>query len=100
MKGMMKVTNFGAVCTLAIALGGCGGGGGGGVASTPAPTPTPVASNTSLQNLTNSQSFSNDAVLGQASYPTTGASGTVTPSANVALTVSYNASTQTYSLTH
>ena len=99
--GAMKTVGFGAFVGFSLTLGGCGGGD---VASTPipapapTPAPTPTATNASLQNLTVSQSFSNDAVLGKASYPTSGASGTVTPSTNVALTVSYNASTQTYTL--
>ncbi len=92
-----NTAGFGAFVSLALALGGCGGGGGD-VVSTPVPTPTPTATNTSLQNLKVSENFSNDAVLGKASYPTSGASGTVTPSTIAALTVSYNASTQTYTL--
>jgi len=103
-----------AACVLLAA---CGGDGGGGVNSTPAPptggtpapTPTPPPPpptppppppppNTSLANLQYSESFSNDASTSSASYSKNGSPGTAS-AAQGSLTISYDASTGSYTVT-
>jgi len=85
-------------------LGACSGGGGG-VGSTPpppstptpTPTPTPAANNTSLIAPLVSESFTNDAATGTASYPVAGTAG----SSNAALSslaIAYDASTNSYAI--
>lgn len=84
-----------------VLLSACGGGGGvnsPGSIPTPSPSPSPTPTpNVSLIGPLTSESFANDAVTGTASYPSSGANGT-TSSAATALTVSYDASSQSYTI--
>ena len=50
-------------------------------------------------SLSLSESFTNDAATGTASYPTSGASGTAT-SANATVSVVYDAASRTYTITN
>jgi C-lobe and N-lobe beta barrels of Tf-binding protein B len=94
---------------MGLALAGCGGGGGAvGSTPTPPPAPTPPAPppppppppppNTSLLNLTSSESFTNDAATGIANFPKTGTGQTATAAPSTA-TVSYDLATRGYTIT-
>jgi hypothetical protein len=100
---------------LALALSGCGGGGsGGGVASTPPPvatfastptpsstgasTPPPVATNTSLAELTVSQSFTNDAATLAAIFNLSNSTTTSGTANGSTLTINYAADSNTYTI--
>ena len=63
---------------------------------TPTPTPTPAATNDDLVAPLVSETFSNDAVKGTASYPSAG-SGTATATQGV-MTVSYDAGSNSYTV--
>ena len=83
----------------ALSLGACSGGGAGGVASTPTPIATSTPTNTTLTNLQASQSFTNDAngmKLALDLTTKTGISGTQRPNA---LSVSYDATNHSYTVT-
>lgn len=89
-------------CALLSACGGGGGSTGGGIISTPGPaptpTPTPPPTNSTLTDLKASQSFSNDAASSALVFDLqnkTTISGKDTPGA---LSVSYDASTNSYSV--
>lgn len=97
-----------AFALLSACSGGAGGGAGGGgtgstptptpaPAPTPTPTPTPTATNVSLLDPKVSESFTNDAVLGTASYPTSGAAGTSTAAAST-ISVNYDAGSNSYTI--
>jgi hypothetical protein len=104
----VKSVRFGArasVLALATTLAACGGGSGGvgstptpTPAPTPTPTPTPAASNDDLIAPLVSESFANDAVTGNSSYPTSGANGT-SNAVRGTLSVAYDASNQSYTIT-
>ncbi len=88
---------------MAIALGGCGGAGGG-VGSTPppptpTPTPTPTPANTVITDLRASQNFTNDATRTDVSFNTASRSTISGRAASTPLTVSYDASTNSYAIT-
>lgn len=95
------------VCLLVAAC----GGGGGGVNSTPAPSPSPTAApsptptptpstaaNTDLNNLVASQTFANDAVFNKTHYDQN-LIGNVQDGGTTTLTITYDAATQSYTLT-
>jgi hypothetical protein len=93
----VRFVRYSVCAVLPLALAGCGDGGSGTVASTPVPpTSGSTGTNTSLQSLSVNQSFSNNAVAASASYPSSGGNGTVVQATNTALTISYEAATQTY----
>jgi hypothetical protein len=104
----MKILLKASVALLALAtLSACGDGGGGGVASTPTPPPPPAPPsppppppppNTSLINLTSSESFVNDAATGSANFPKTGTGQTATATPT-AMTVAYDLASKGYTLT-
>lgn len=86
-----------ALAPLTLALSACGGEGGGGMNSTPTPTPTttPTPNDDLVKPLT-SETFTNDAVTGSASF-----SGSGTGSSSVAkstVTFQYDASTGAYAV--
>jgi len=88
-----------------FALAACGGSGGGGVGSTPAPptatpapTPAPSPSNTTLTNLVASQSFTNDVASTNILFDSTTATTINGRLASGALTVAYDRSSNSYSL--
>ncbi len=103
---MIRLRDSSAIAALVL-LSACGASsGGGGVNSggttpppstgTPPPTPTPTPNVALLAPLT-SESFTNDAASGSVSYPTSGLPGTST-AASSNLTVSYDASTGSYTI--
>jgi len=95
-----------ATAAACLSLSACGGGGGTNStptptpspSPTPSPTPTPAQTNSSLINLQQSESFTNDAAHGTAKYPKSGADGTASASAET-LSVSYDAAKQSYTIT-
>lgn len=91
----MRFVGISAGCLL---VAGCGGGGGG-VNSTPTPTPPPAPPpNTSLLNLSSSESFANDAATGSASFPKDGTKATVSAS-QTSLAASYDTAAKGYTIT-
>lgn len=102
---MMGLRSSSAIATLVL-LSACGGASGGGVNSggttappstgTPPPAPTPTPNVALLAPLT-SESFTNDAASGTASYPTSGTAG-VSNAEGSNLTVSYDAVTSSYTV--
>jgi len=88
------------------ALCACGGGGGGvnstptpiGSTPTPTPTPTPAATNTTLNDLRASQTFTNDAAALNLTLDRTTSTTINSSAAPGGLTVSYDANTASYSL--
>lgn len=99
----MKAIRIAVVSLAAVQLTACGGGGGGsGVSSTPTPTPTPTPPpSTANADLLGpsllSESFTNDAATGSASYPKSGATPTRSASQSNA-TIVYEAATQKYTV--
>lgn len=90
-----------------ILVTGCGGGGGGGVSSTPAPptaspapspAPTPAPTNTSITDLKVSQNFANDGGTTNVSFNLTSKTTITARAAADALTVRYDASTNSYTI--
>ncbi len=101
----MKKSGIIYIIAAAAAVSACGGGGtsGGGIAITPPPAPPPpppppTSANADLITLASSESFTNNAVTGSASYPKAGPSGT-TSASGVGLTVIYDAPSRTYTIT-
>ncbi|MFG6283072.1 transferrin-binding protein-like solute binding protein [Sphingomonas sp. S6] len=84
---------------MAFALNGCGGGGGGGIASSPPPIVTPTPTNATITDLRASQSFANDAARTDVSFNTTSSSTISGRAASTPLTVSYDASSSSYTIT-
>lgn len=97
---MRRVTKKAAIVMMvgaSFSLGGCAGGGG--VASTPTPTPTPAptpTANLSLNPLTASESFKNDAVM--AAVSGTNGVWVDAPVSSATLTVSYDKATNSYTV--
>ena len=93
-----------ALVSASALLSACGGGGGG-VASTPTPpatpptppAPPPAQTNASLADLKYSESFANDAATGSATFNASGTYQNGT-SGTAALTVNYNATDRSYTL--
>lgn len=113
MRNTRKLLLVSSLLAVAATLSACGGGGGGGVNPTPAPPPAPTPPpppapppappppsppNTSLLNLTSSESFTNDAVTGTANFPKTG-TGQTASAATATLTAAYDAATRGYTIT-
>lgn len=101
----MKKLDIIYIIAAAAAVSACGGGdtSGGGVVITPPPAPPPppppppTNANADLITLASSESFTNNAVTGSASYPKPPAPGT-TSASGVALTVIYDAPSRTYTI--
>ena len=83
----------------ATALSGCGGGGGS-ISSTPAPPPSPppAASNTTITNLVASQNFTNDDARTSVAFDLTTKTTITGTATSTPLTVSYDASSGSYTL--
>lgn len=98
---MTKWYNKALTAIVALALGfsltGCGDAGGG-VASAPAPSPTPTPTNASLATLTVSQSFVNDSATQTAQFDLSSSNTVSGSSASVPLTIAYNPSGDTYTI--
>jgi hypothetical protein len=109
---MRKYSASFAALAAGLVLSACsGGGGGGGIGSaagsapgtgtapapSPAPTPTPTP-NTSLLALNSSETFTNDGATAMATFPTTGATQTVTV-ATAPISVAYDATARSYTIT-
>jgi hypothetical protein len=102
-----KIVTQISLLALGLALAGCGGGGGA-VGSTPPPPPTPTPTppppppppppNTSLLNLTSSESFTNDAATATANFPKTGVGQTASAAPSTA-TIAYDLATRGYTIT-
>ena len=93
----MRLNHLLPITCLAL-LAGCGDGGGVNSAGSNSPTPPPAASNTTLTNLLASQSFTNDAATTSVAFDLTTKTtigGTAQPNT---LTVSYDASSKSYTL--
>jgi hypothetical protein len=92
---------FGPILPAALLLAGCGGGSGSGVASTPAPvsspTPTPTP-NASLLGPLTSESFTNDAATETGRFYADARPGTDRAANFAPLTISYDASNQSYTV--
>ena len=86
---------------LALLLAGCGGGGG--LASAPppppAPTPAPAPTNASLETLTASQTFTNNAATHTATFDLATGTTVSGSSASAPLTIAYNTTGGTYTIT-
>ena len=97
--GTMKAIRLSVSSVALMQLAACGGGGGGDVSSTPTPTPTPpsTANADLLGPSLLSESFTNDAATGSASYPKSGATPTRSASQSTA-TLVYEAATQKYTV--
>lgn len=96
---------FIAATTVCALVSGCGGGGSGGINPTPAPPPgsaTPTPSGSANMDLLGplllSETFTNDAASGSATYPKNGGRPT-TATAAASATIVYEASSQKYTLT-
>lgn len=100
----MKVLNFGAetsVLALGLILAGCGDSGSG-VSSTPAPAPAPAPAppptNTSLETLMAAQSFTNNSGTQTAQFNLSSSTTISGSSASVPLTIAYDPSGGTYTI--
>lgn len=97
---------IGASCGV-LMLSACGGGGGGGVASTPpppvvtptpTPTPAPAPTNSVITDLRANQSFANDGAKTDVSFNKVSSTTIVSRAASLPLTVSYDASSNSYTV--
>jgi hypothetical protein len=107
----MKMLLKASVALLALAtLSACGDSGGSGVASTPTPPsppappsppppPPPTPPNTSLLNLTSSESFVNDAVTSAATFDTTGQIPKNISASPATAIIAYDLQSKNYSIT-
>jgi hypothetical protein len=82
-----------------LALGGCSGGGGGGMATVTPTPPPPPPTNTSLASLVASQNFANNAATQTATIDTTTENVTAGASTSQALTVAYDVTANSYTIT-
>jgi hypothetical protein len=100
----MKKSSLVYIIAATAVLAGCGGSGGGsdgGIIITPPPAPPPSPPpppNTSLINLTSSESFVNDAATGTARFPLVSGNQTVSGALS-SLTATYDLTTRGYTIT-
>lgn len=93
------------LCLLTAACGGGGGGGGGGPISTPTPppaptpTPTPTPANVTMGSLVASQTFAGNAGANEVEFDLTAGTTTSTSQAPSALTIRYDAPSNSYNVT-
>jgi C-lobe and N-lobe beta barrels of Tf-binding protein B len=100
----MRHINIWALTVASLMVTACGGAGGG-VGSTPTPPPAPTSPpppppppNTSLINLTSSETFVNDGASGTANFPKNGSSQTATAAA-ATVSIAYDLPTKGYTIT-
>jgi hypothetical protein len=103
----MRLVSLLAIATVSLMVAGCGGGGGVGSTPTPPapsppspppPPPPPSPPNTSLINLTSSESFVNDAASGSANFPKSGSGQTATAAA-ATVSIAFDLATKGYTIT-